>query len=259
MGKTAVVTGGSSGIGKACCTLLSQNGYTVYEMSRSGKDAPGIRHITADVTRKEQVDAAVEQILAKTGVIDALVLSAGMGIAGSVEESPAEQVEKQFSVNFMGVLFPIQAALPSMREKKAGSIVVISSVAAVVPIPYQSMYSATKAALNALVLSLRSEVKEDGIRVCGVMPGDTRTGFTDARITVPDSKYPHAAHAIAVMEKDERSGMPPERIAAKVRKVLNSRLPRPLCTVGFSYHMILFLMRVLPQRWSSYLVGRIYR
>ena len=259
MGKTAVVTGGSSGIGKACCCLLAENGYHVYELSRSGVDSPGIHHITADVTSKEEVEHAMQRILEETDGIDVLVLSAGMGIAGSVEESPKEEVERQFAVNYMGVLFSIQAVLPSMRKRKQGKIVVISSVAAVVPIPFQSMYSATKAALNAMILSLRSEVAEDGILVCGIMPGDTKTGFTDARVTVTESSYPHAAHAISVMEKDERSGMSPDRIARKMLKLVKSRSPKPLCTVGMSYKLVLFLMRILPYRWSSYIVGRIYR
>jgi len=181
MKRVCVLTGGSSGIGKATALLLANNGFTVYELSRKGADADGIFHITADVTEPEQVKAAVTQVLAAEGQIDLLVNNAGFGISGAVEFTDPKEAFSQLNVNFFGSLNCIQAVLPTMRAQKGGHIVNISSVAAPIAIPFQSFYSATKAATNSLTLALRNEVKPFGVKVCAILPGDVKTGFTAAR------------------------------------------------------------------------------
>ena len=159
MKRVCLLTGGSSGIGKATAALLTQNGFTVYELSRNGADADGIRHITADVTNPDQVRAAVAEVLADQGQIDLLVNNAGFGISGAVEFTDPADAYAQLNVNFFGALHCIQAVLPTMRAQKSGHIVNISSVAAPIAIPFQAFYSATKSATNSLTLATSADGK----------------------------------------------------------------------------------------------------
>ena len=152
---TLVITGGSSGIGKATAQLFSEKGWQVFELSRSGQSTDSIRHITCDVTRPEETRAAVRDIIDQVGHIDVFISNAGYGISGAIEFTTSEDAHRQFEVNFFGALNSVQAVLPYMRERKAGRIIFTSSVAAVLSIPYQSFYSASKAAINALALALQ--------------------------------------------------------------------------------------------------------
>ncbi len=262
MKRICILTGGSSGIGKATADLLAQNGYTVYEFSRGGSDRNGIRHITADVTSAEQVRAGVLQVLDEQDRIDLLVNNAGFGISGAVEFTDPADAHAQLDVNFFGALNCIQAVLPAMRTAGCGHIVNVSSVAAPIAIPFQSFYSATKAAVNSLTLALRNEVKPFGIKVCAVLPGDVKTGFTTARkkSTAGADVYGKALeHAVAVMEHDEQTGMPPLKVAKAVFHAASEKHPRALRTVGAQYQLFVFLAKILPATWTNALVGLIYR
>ncbi len=257
----AVVTGGSSGIGKAACSLFRDSGFTVYEFSRSGKGENGINHITADITDEKSVDAAFKRVFDEAGGIDLLVNNAGMGISGAIEFTELSSAKKIFDVNFFGTLICIKAALPYLRKSKNGRIVNMSSVAAPVAIPFQSFYSATKAAVNSLTLALRNEVKPFGIKVSAVMPGDAKTGFTDAREknTVGSELYGEAIErAVTAMEKDERNGMTPEKVAKVVYKAATAKNPKPLYTAGGVYKLFVFLTKILPTRLFNWIVGKVY-
>ena len=179
--KTVVITGGSSGIGKATAELFATQGWQVFEWSRSGKSTDKVTHIDCDVTKPEQTKAAVQQVLKQAEQIDVFISNAGYGISGAVEFTSTEDAHRQMEVNFFGALNSVQAVLPHMLERKAGRILFTSSVAAVLSIPYQSFYSASKAAINALALALQNEVRAFGIHVSVLMPGDVSTGFTAAR------------------------------------------------------------------------------
>jgi short-subunit dehydrogenase len=242
--------------------LLAQNGYVVYELSRSGADHGAIRHINADVTDAEQVHVAVARVLNEQGHIDLLVNNAGFGISGAVEFTDPADAHAQLNVNFFGALHCIQAVLPAMRSAGRGHIVNVSSVAAPIAIPFQSFYSATKAALNSLTLALRNEVKPFGIKVCAVLPGDVKTGFTASRkksVSGADVYGRALEHAVAVMERDEQSGMPPDRVAKAVLRAARTKRPQAFRTVGLQYQLFVFLAKVLPATWTNALVGLIYR
>ena len=262
MKRVCVLTGGSSGIGRATANLLAQNGFTVYELSRNGADAGEIRHITADVTDPAQVKSAVEQVIDAEGQIDLLVNNAGFGISGAVEFTDPKEAFSQLNVNFFGALHCIQAVLPTMRAQKRGHIVNISSVAAPIAIPFQSFYSATKSATNSLTLALRNEVKPFGVKVCAVLPGDVKTGFTAARKKSCSGAevYGEAIdHAVAVMEHDEQNGMPPELVAKAVLRAANAKNPKAFSTVGFQYQLFVLLAKLLPASLTNALVGMIYK
>ena len=262
MKRVCLLTGGSSGIGKATAERLAKDGFTVFELSRRGADAEGIRHITVDVTDPSQVREAVRRVLEVEGRIDLLVNNAGFGISGAVEFTDPKDAFAQLDVNFFGALHCVQAVLPAMRAQKAGHIVFVSSVAAPIAIPFQAFYSATKAAINSLVLALRNEVKPFGIQVCAVMPGDVKTGFTAARkksLAGEDVYGKALAHAVAVMEHDEQNGMPPACVANAIVRAANEKRPRALRTVGAQYRIFVFIAKILPATWTNALVGMIYR
>ena len=260
MKKVALVTGASSGIGLAVSGQLLALGYTVYGLSRRGTSAVGILPITAEVTDEEAVKAAVASVFEKEGRIDLLINNAGMGISGPVEFTEAEDMKRIMEVNFYGQVYCAKAVLPYMREQGSGRIVCTSSVAAPIAIPYQSFYSCSKAAVSAMALALRNEVKSFGIEVCAVMPGDAKTGFTDAR--KKESKgndvYTHNESAVAAMEKDERGGMTPDDVAAVIVKAATVKNPKPLFTAGAKYKVFVVLFKLLPYRLAYWIVGKMY-
>ena len=215
MSKIAVVTGGTSGIGRETALYLTQNGCTVYELSRRAEGVEGLRHISADVTDEESVRRAVEQILQEAGRIDILVNNAGFGISG-VEGL------RQFDVNFFGMVRMNRAVIAVMRKQGGGRIVNLSSVAAPVPIPFQTYYAASKAAINSYTMALANELRPFGVTVCAVMPGDIHTGFTAARRKVAEGDEIYAgriSRSVKRMEHDEQTGMDPAKAGAFVGRV----------------------------------------
>lgn len=260
--KVALVTGGSSGIGKAVCERLAGEGYVVYEFSRRERESqPDIKHISCDVTDAVAVKQSVEQIISEFGKIDLLVNNAGFGISGAVEFTNVEEAKKLFDVNFFGNVIVTSAVIHHMRERGCGKIINISSVAGDLSIPYQSFYSAGKAAINSLTLALRNELNAFNIQVCALMPGDVHTGFTEVRqkSVKGDDVYKGAIErAVSVMEHDELNGMKPQTLAEKVFKLAKKRKVKPFYTCGFKYAFFLFLAKILPRSLSNFIVGKIY-
>lgn len=259
--KVLLITGGSSGIGLATANLFANKGYRVYELSRSGRNGNQIMHIDCDVTDEQQVLAATEDVIRREGRVDVLISNAGYGISGPVEFTDTADAKRQFDVNFFGSLNVVKAVLPKMRSQQCGTIIFVSSVAAVLSIPYQSFYSASKSAINALALALRNEVEEFGIKISVLMPGDVSTGFTDARkkTIVGENVYNHAHKAVAIMEKDERNGMSCEYLAKQLYNVSTKRNPKPLYTAGLQYKVFVILEKLLPKRLTNKIVGNLYK
>ncbi len=258
--KTVVITGGSSGIGKATAELFAERGWRVYEWSRSGQSTDNVTHIQCDVTDPEQTRAAAKQVLEQAGEIDVFISNAGFGISGAIEFTTPEDAHRQMDVNFFGALNSVQAVLPHMRERKAGRIIFTSSVAAILSIPYQSFYSASKAAINALALALQNEVRAFGIYVSVLMPGDVSTGFTAARKKSEEGidTYGNIRKAVAAMEKDEQGGMSPRQMAKDLYRIATRRSPAPQYVGGAQYKIFCFLDRLLPKRLVNWIVGQLY-
>lgn len=257
--RIVVITGASQGIGKAAAAAFCENGDRVFNLSRRDPNDPHATHIPCDVTDEMQCKAAIDAVIADAGRIDVLVLNAGFGISGPVETTAIEAMQKQFDVCLFGAVRVLKPALPYLRESK-GTVLFTSSVAAVTPIPYQAFYSACKASINSLVMTLRNEWKGTGVRVAAVLPGDVRTGFTAAREKSPEDAalYPNAARSVAKMEHDEQHGMPPERIAARFVRLSKQKQPKPFCSVGFAYSAVLVLMKLLPARLADWVLGKLY-
>ena len=262
-----LVTGGSSGIGGAACRLFAAKGATVYAASRRGllpEGAPSnVKAIAADVTSPESVSAAVASIVEEEGRLDVVVCNAGNGIAGSIEETSLEEAKYQFETCFFGAHNTIRAVLPYFRAQGSGKIITTGSVASVVPIPYQAFYSSAKAAVLMYTEALAMELRPFGIQCCCILPGDTKTGFTSARKYVAgataDSPYAAARSAsVGKMEKDEVNGMAPEVIArAMVRQAYRRRMAMKV-TPRIDYQAVNLLIKILPARLMTRIVGMIY-
>ena len=260
--KTLVITGGSSGIGFAAARLFASKGWRVFSLSRHAADttAPQITHVTCDVTDDDSVKQAVNEVLKQTDRIDVVISNAGFGISGPVEFTSIEDAQRQFDVNFFGAVRFVQAVLPALRKQQSGTIIFTSSVAAQLSVPYQSFYSASKAAVNALALALANEVRTFGIHVSCLMPGDVATGFTAARdkSVRGGDVYLRAGQAVEAMEKDERNGMKPVQMAQSLWTIANKRNPAPLYVGGAVYRLLCFLDRLLPKRLVNWIEWRLY-
>ena len=258
--KTLVITGGSSGIGLATAMLFSDKGWRVFELSRHGESHDGITHLDCDVVQPESVRQAVAEVLRQVDSIDVLISNAGYGISGAVEFTAPEDAKRQMDVNFFGAVHAVLAVLPAMRAQRGGRILFTSSVAAVLPVPYQAFYSASKAAINAMALALANEVRAFGIRVGYLMPGDVATGFTAARDKSDKGAtvYQNETKAIAAMERDEQNGMRPEQMAAMFYKMATRPNPSPYYVGGLTYKVFCLLNRLLPTRFVNWVEGIMY-
>lgn len=261
MSRVAIVTGGSSGIGRYTALALRDAGYTVYEFSRRNHPLDGVRHLDADVTNEAGIRLAVDKIVVETGSIDVLVNCAGNGISGAVEFTELQDAKAQFEVNFFGMVNINKAVLPIMRTQGKGRIVNISSVAAVAHIPFQTYYSASKAAIESYTCCLANEVKPFGISVTCVQPGDIATGFTNARrkSAVGDDIYNgRISRSVSGMEKDEQNGMKPDAAGKYIAKIAQRKSVKPIYTLGVGYKCLSVLCKLLPCRLRNWTVGLLY-
>ncbi len=183
MPRTVLITGSSSGIGRAAAELFAARGWNVAATARepSSLDAwsqqPNVAPLRLDVTDESTIKAAVSHIIGRFGGIDVLVNNAGYGLFGALEGATAEDLEAQFRTNVFGLAAVIHHVLPGMRERRSGMIVNVSSTAGRVAPPLASAYHATKFAVEGLSESLRYELSLHGIRVKLVEPGHFKTGF----------------------------------------------------------------------------------
>lgn len=256
-----VVTGGNSGIGKYTAEAFYRKGCVVYDLSRREIKNEGINHISTDITNEEQVNSAVNTIINNHNKIDILINCAGFGISGAVEFTDTAEAKKQFDVNFFGTVNVTKAVLPYMRKAGSGRIVNISSVAAVAHIPFQTYYSASKAAIESYTNALANEVRAFGISVTSIQPGDIATPFTQAREKsfVGDDAYNgRISRSVAGMEKDEEKGMSPEAAGNYIVKIALKKNVKPVYAIGTSYKILSVLCKVFPSSVRNRIVGMLY-
>ncbi len=251
--RVALVTGASAGIGRACADRLSAAGWTVTGASRRGTGGPWTG-LVMDVDKDASVQAGVAGVIQRDGRIDALIAAAGWGIAGAAEYTSIAEAKAQFETNFWGCVRVVQAVLPQMREQRHGRIVLISSIGGAIGIPFQAYYSASKFALEGFAEALAYEVAPFAVQVTLVQPGNIATDFTvNRRRAEPssgDAAYAAAmTRAVTVMERDEASGAPADRVAMTVQRVLESRRAPRRVSVGKAGERVgLIAKRLLPFR-----------
>lgn len=259
--KIAVVTGANSGIGKETAIALCKNGCTVYDLSRRNIPVLNIKHIRTDVTNEDEVLSAINQIVSENGRIDIVVNCAGFGISGAVEFTDIKDAKSQFDVNFFGTVNVNKSVIPVMRKNGGGRIVNISSVAAAAHIPFQTFYSATKAATESYTCALANEVKSFGISVTAVAPGDICTEFTSARkksFEGDDIYNGRISRSVEGMEKDEQKGMSAETAGKYIAKIALKNKVKPVYTIGIGYKILSVLCKIFPCGIRNHIVGTLY-
>lgn len=249
--KTAIVTGASSGIGKATAEALAKVGFAVFGTSRRrvGNGPGSVTMLTCDVTDDDSVKALVADVLERTGRIDLLVNNAGLGLLGGAEESSIAQVRALFDVNLFGVMRMTNAVLPAMRQAGGGQIVNISSVLGFIPAPYSAHYGATKHALEGYSESLDHETRAFNVRVSVIEPAFTRSAFDQSALApdVPMAVYDEArAGADALIKQAMTVGDPPEVVAATVVMAATSSHPKRRYQAGRSAKTLSVLRRFVP-------------
>jgi len=257
--KKVLVTGASSGIGKETADLFAMNGFVVYAASRhpGTTSNPSIIPLEMDVTDPESVKAAVTKV-PELGII---IHCAGFGISGSAEMTPIERAKAQMETNYFGVLNVNSAFLPLLRKNSRSLVLITSSVAGLVSIPYQSHYSSSKYALEAYAQALRMEAKGFGVRCALVEPGDTKTGFTKARTSDEPKDSPYfdqCKDSVEHMAHDEQNGKPASSVAKVFLKLALRKNPPVRCAVGLDYKALAFLAKILPARLINFIIRLIY-
>jgi NAD(P)-dependent dehydrogenase (short-subunit alcohol dehydrogenase family) len=254
MDKVVLITGASAGIGRACADRLHRAGWTVVGASRRGTSSGGWTPMVMDVDDDDSVAEGVAIVVREHGRLDAVVAGAGWGLAGSVEQTPIVTAKEQLETNFWGAVRVVQAALPAMRARGAGRLVLIGSIGGMIGIPFQAFYTASKFAMEGYAEALAYEVAPFDITVTVVEPGNVRTDFTASRKAVrpPDGDDPYAAvvaKAVGVMERDEANGVEPVAVAVVVERVLVAARPPRRVSVGkFGERIGIMAKRLMPYR-----------
>ncbi len=264
--KTVVVTGASSGIGRACISRMVPSGWQVFATVRKPQDGdrlqsevgPDLTAVIMDVTDRASVTAAAEQVTSKLRGrgLDGLVNVAGIGMVRPVEYVPPSDLQQAFDVNVFGQIAVTQAFLPLLRQAR-GRIVNISSVGAHIAIPFGSLINASKSAFGMFSDTLRLELHPFGIRVCVVEPGAIKTPAVEKTLghieTVIGNLPARGAEQYGEMLREfarrgyarEMNGSPPEVVAQAVHHALTSRRPRARYQVGKHAHLLTTLPRIL--------------
>ena len=241
-----VITGATSGLGKALKEKFEQDGHTVFNLARS---ASGNNAIKCDVGIKQEVFDAAEIIKTKCKNIDILINNAGIALAGVTELLPIWEIEKIMNVNVMGVIHCTQAFLPLMQ--KGGKIINISSPCGDFPLPFRTMYCTTKSAVSMFSYCTRLELKKAGIIVSAMCPGNIFTNLSKNRVKIEatNQKYgDELKKATDKINKESSKRMSLEYVSNKIyKKILKPKLAARY-VIGKKYKFLYFLQRIVPQK-----------
>jgi NAD(P)-dependent dehydrogenase (short-subunit alcohol dehydrogenase family) len=266
MSKVVLITGGSSGIGKSVGEYLHHRGFIVYGTSRNPNRIENsvFPLVVLDVRNAESIKNAVAQVIAKSGRLDILINNAGVGITGPLEEIPAEEIKNNFETNLFGPIEMMKAVLPQMRLQKSGLIINVTSIAGYMGLPYRSVYSASKGALELITEALRMETKSFGIHITNVAPGDFATNIAAGRYHAPllyGSAYeiPYG-NTLKTMDEHVDSGSNPNEMAEAVYAIIKNPNPNIHYKVGaFMQKFSIVLKRILPDKMYEKLLMNHYK
>tara|TARA_R110001599_G_scaffold84265_9_gene227125 strand:+ start:23548 stop:24351 length:804 start_codon:yes stop_codon:yes gene_type:complete len=266
MPKVVLITGATSGIGKSVANYLSKKGMVVYGTSRTQKEDKLLPYkmVALDVLNAASIQKAVSIIIEKEGKIDVLVNNAGMGITGPIEETPTEEMKKVFDTNLFGAVDVMKAVLPEMRKQNSGKIINVTSIAGYMGLPFRGVYSATKGALELITEATRMEVKQFGIHIVNVAPGDFATNIAAGRFHTPvfeNSAYKKTYQEnLDLMDAHVDGGMNPLVMAKAVYNIIETKSPKIHYKVGgFMEKFSIVLKRVLPDKMYEKLLMNHYK
>lgn len=266
-----LITGASSGIGKVTAKYLSSKGNIVVATSRRAPSVEKINFskevsypllIQMDVTDEKSIKDGISFIQTRIGDIDVLINNAGIGISGPIEDISKEHMKAIFDTNFFGAMTVTQHVLPMMRAKKNGLIIMVSSIAGVIGLPYQGVYSASKFALEGISEALRLELKSFGVNVVLLEPGVFNTPFTDNRRKIQNESSVYddeLRKTITVFEQDERRGLHPILIAYTMENIIGSAKQKVRYRPGkISHKLAAGLKGVISDRIIQWIVAKYY-
>ena len=266
----ALVTGASSGIGRATALLLARSGYRVFATVRSDAREASLRDdavgLSIEILRLELADEAgatrvVQEVLRRAGRIDALVNNAGYAKLGAVEDLPRADIRHQFEVNVFGAIQLCREVIPSMRARGSGRIVNVSSLAGKVSVPLMGAYCASKFALEAFSDALRAELKPAGIRVAIVEPGPVATNFNrlarnESHLILQSPSAFRAVYERIRVEPQDRWAARPEKVARTIARALRASWPRSRYRVRFAESLAAGLVSVIPRGAMDWILIR---
>ncbi len=270
--RAVLITGCSSGIGRAIAVGLQLRGYRVFASARQAQDIPGLRDmgldsLQLDLSDSASINSAVDQVLTQTqGRLYALINNGAYGQPGAVEDLSRDTLRRQFETNLFGTHELTNRLIPTFRAANRGRIIQISSLLGYVCLPYRGAYNASKYALEALSDTLRLELHSSGIKVSLIEPGPIRSRFRpnayaayqahiDAENSPHRTLYNQVTHRL-LSEKDAPFTLPPEAVLTPVLHALESKRPRARYRVTFPAHLLATLKRLLPDRWLDHILNR---
>ncbi|WP_354700443.1 FabG-like 3-oxoacyl-(acyl-carrier-protein) reductase [Paraconexibacter sp. AEG42_29] len=272
-----LITGCSTGIGRATASHLARRGHTVYATARrleslAGLEAEGCRLLALDVTDEDSMQAAVNHVVDAEGAVGVLVNNAGYSQSGALETVTPEDLRRQFETNVFGLTRMCQLALPGMRAQRSGKIINVSSMGANFTFPGGGVYHATKHAVDSLSDALRFEVAGFGIDVVIIQPGLIRTSFAEtAAAAMPSSPdegpYAEFNAALATATKEiyeegpaARLGGGPETVAKAIERAITAKRPKIRYRVTASAHLLIPPARLMPPRvWDRMMATQFVR
>ena len=253
--KIVVITGASSGIGEQLKKMYKEQGDIVINLSldASGDDD----NICLDVSSEQDVKDAFKSIYDKYKKIDVLINCAGYGVFGAIELLPEEKCRKIFDVNFFGTLWCCREALKYMD--KGSRIINISSACAIFPLPFRSMYCASKSAVSMMSFGLGMELKDSGISVTAICPGDIKTNFSknrDITLTTNQRYKDRIENSAKQIQMREEKRMDKVQASKKIFKICNKKHLKPMYIVGGSYKLFNFGKRLISQNQLNKLLNK---
>ncbi|NJB84645.1 NAD(P)-dependent dehydrogenase (short-subunit alcohol dehydrogenase family) [Lewinella marina] len=264
MSQVALVTGASSGVGESLAPLLASRGWRVYGMSRRSVDLPGVFALPADISDAEALGRAIGELKAREGRLDAVLHCAGVGGAGAVESMPTGRARRIMETNFWGSWNLCQSTLPLLRQSPRGRLLLVSSIAGHMGIPFRSVYCASKASVIALSDSLRLELQGSAVQVSCISPGDIATNSIATQYRQPAAeldplyraRYQRADDAMAA---NVDHGMSASHVAEEMMRILLKKQLAPHYVIGEPVQKISTVARrLLPARAWEWILGRYY-
>lgn len=253
--KKIFITGASSGIGRATATLLIENGQDVWGTSRNPERLPPMQRfhpVQLDLSQSQSIEPIFNAALAEAGHFDVVINNAGSGHFGPAENLSADEIGQQFEILVFAQLRLMQLALRHMRERNAGLIINVTSLASRLPVPFMAAYNSAKAALASFTMSIQLELEDSGIHIVDLQPADIRTEFNDS--VMKDNGGPRYATKLAetweAVERNMKAAPKPELVARRILALIDVKNPPPRVTVGdvFQSKVAPLIFRLIPQR-----------